>query len=121
MAPQTNSSVTGSRWLVFGTAVASSSHCHPVHQHLINVSRQCCRIVIFIVLYLSSLEMLMMYFYIDNINMYSMYMYFRTLEDYTLCIICLHNKCVPCVGGRIFPLKGQAVYLNLDSWKVQFE
>lgn len=67
MAPQTNSSVTGSQWLVFGTAVASS-HCHPVHQHLINVSRQCCRIVIFIVLYLSSLEMLMMYFYIDNIN-----------------------------------------------------
>lgn len=49
MAPQTNSSVTGSQWLVFGTAVASSSHCYPVHQHLINVSRQCCRIVIFIV------------------------------------------------------------------------
>lgn len=43
--------------------------------------------------------------------MYSMYMYFRMLEGYSL-RMCLHNKYIPCIGGRIFPFKGQAVCLK---------
>lgn len=49
-----------------------------------------------------------------------MYMYFRMLEGYSL-HMCLYNKYVPCIGGRIFPLKGQAACLKPGFIRLQLK